>query len=147
MDLIFTLVPTLIACGALAMGFVVVRRSLRLRAAWRGGLTAEARCLRAYTTRSGGDHPSTTQHHVYEFTARDGRTVRIDEPGGPAMTVQGDVVLVHYTAEHPEHATAHAPRPFANLAGTVLVLAVLAVVVAFCVFFVSGAGDMPTDDF
>ncbi|MFJ9035612.1 DUF3592 domain-containing protein [Streptomyces sp. NPDC102406] len=141
MDLIFYLAPSFIACVALCAGFAVVRRSLRLRAAWRGGLTAEARCLRAYTSRGGDDHPHTTQHHVYEFTARDGRTVRIDEAGGPATTVPGDVVVVHYAARHPEHATARAPRPGTNLAGTVLLLGFLGVVVAFCVFFVA---EVPT---
>ncbi|MFJ8827334.1 DUF3592 domain-containing protein [Streptomyces sp. NPDC102467] len=142
MDLIFYLVPVFIACVALCMGGAVVRRSLRLRAAWRSGLTAQARCLRAYTSRGGGEHPTTTHHHVYEFADRDGRTIRIDEAGGPATTVQGDVVVVHYTADHPEHATARAPRPVGALAGTAVMLVFVGLVVAFCVFFMT---DLPTD--
>ncbi|MEV1020761.1 DUF3592 domain-containing protein [Streptomyces sp. NPDC050264] len=142
MDLIFYLVPVFIAGVALCAAGAVVRRSLRLRAAWRGGLTAQARCLRAYTSRSGGEHPTTTHHHVYEFTARGGRTVRIDEAGGPATTVQGDMVVVHYTADHPEHATARTPRPWGNLAGTAVMLVLLGLVVAFCGLFLA---DLPTD--
>ncbi|MGY0024250.1 DUF3592 domain-containing protein [Streptomyces sp. cg35] len=144
MDLFFYLVPVFIAGVALCMGWAVARQSLRLRTAWRGGLTAEARCLRAYTRTSGGDRPHTTQHHVYEFTTGDGRTVRIDEAGGPAVTVQGDVVVVRYAPDRPEHATAHAPRPAVNVAGTVLLLGFVGLVVAFCVFFVA---DLPTEHF
>ncbi|MCQ4211991.1 DUF3592 domain-containing protein [Streptomyces longispororuber] len=144
MDVIFYAAPAFIACVALAIGYAALRRTLQLRAAWRGGLTAEARCLRAYTKSRGGDHPRTVHHHVYEFTTRGGRTVRFDEVGGSAMTVAGDVVVVHYTDHRPEHATAREPRPVANLTGTVFLLGFLGLVVGFCVYFVA---DLPTDGF
>ncbi|MEV3861343.1 DUF3592 domain-containing protein [Streptomyces sp. NPDC050095] len=147
MELLFFLVPLIIACGAVGMGVVVVRRSLQLRAAWNSGLTAEARCLRAYTHTSGGEHPTTTQHHVYEFTTREGGVVRIDEEGGPATTVQGDVVVVRYAADRPENATAHPPQYAANVVGTGVMLGFLALVAVFCVVFMNIASDAPSDGF
>lgn len=113
MDVFFYAVPAVIMTGAIFMAVVVVRRSLDMSRAWNSGLIAEARCLRSYTTTSGGGGDtsvSTTLHHVYEFMTRDGRTVRFEEPNGPATIVEGDIVPVHYTAERPEKATAHAPR-------------------------------------
>ncbi|MFE9096339.1 DUF3592 domain-containing protein [Streptomyces sp. NPDC007264] len=135
--LFFYLVPSLIIAGALAVAAVTVRRSLRLRSNWNSGLTAEARCLSTYTTTSGGGETSvtTTLHHVYEFTTRGGRPVRFEEANGPRTTLEGDVVTVHYTAAHPERATAHAPAPVKVLAGTAGVLAFLSVAVLFCVGF------------
>ncbi|MBW8703189.1 hypothetical protein MBT84_26690 [Streptomyces sp. MBT84] len=137
MDYLFYVVPGLIMIGALAQAVAVVRRSLRLRSNWNSGLTAEARCLRTYTTTSGGGETSvsTTLHHVYEFATREGRTVRFEEAGGPRATVEGDIVPVHYTAAHPERATAHAPGRGRVLAGAVGILVFLSVIVAFCVGF------------
>ncbi|MFD8501889.1 DUF3592 domain-containing protein [Streptomyces sp. NPDC059687] len=137
MDYLFYGVPGLIMIGALAQAVAVVRRSLRLRSNWNSGLAAEARCLRTYTTTSGGGETSvsTTLHHVYEFATREGRTVRFEETGGPRTTVEGDIVPVHYTAAHPERATAHAPGRGRVLAGAVGILVFLSLIVAFCVGF------------
>ncbi|MGW1163742.1 hypothetical protein ACWD5Q_25035 [Streptomyces sp. NPDC002513] len=139
MDFFFYAVPGLIAAVALAKAAMVIRGSLQLRSNWNSGLTAEARCLRTYTTTSGGrgDTPvTTTLRHVYEFTTREGRTVRFEEANGPGTTVEGDIVPVHYTEAHPERATACSPARGTALAGTVGILLFLAVIVAFCVGFV-----------
>ncbi|MFJ5773560.1 hypothetical protein [Streptomyces sp. NPDC093094] len=138
MDVFFFLVPGVMIAGALFMASRVVRRWLQLGAAWNSGLTAEARCLRTYTTTYGGGGDTsvrTALHHVYEFTARDGRTVRFEEEGGPGTTVEGDYVTVRY-AEGPEVvATALAPRHGRAAAGAVGTLVFLGVIVAFCVGF------------
>ncbi|MBO1334268.1 DUF3592 domain-containing protein [Streptomyces sp. VRA16 Mangrove soil] len=147
MEFFFFLVPVLIVAVAAAIGFAVLRRALQRQAAWRGGLTAEARCLRVFTTTSGGEHPTTTQHHVFEFTARDGRAVRFEEENGPAAVVQGDVVTVYYVAERPEQATACPPRSTANIVGTVFVLGFVGLIMAFCAFFVFAAADLFQGDF
>ncbi|MFJ5529251.1 DUF3592 domain-containing protein [Streptomyces sp. NPDC093261] len=138
MDFFFYAVPGLIMAVALTKAAIVVRRSLQLRSNWNSGLTAEARCVRTYTTTSGGRGDSsvtTTLHHVYEFTTREGRTVRFEEADGPGTTVEGDIVPVHYTRAHPERATAHSPARGKTLAGTVGILVFLSVIVAFCVGF------------
>ncbi|MFG2479594.1 DUF3592 domain-containing protein [Streptomyces fagopyri] len=137
---VFYIVPALIMAGAIFMAVVVGRRSLDMSRAWNSGLTAEARCLRSYTTISGGGDTSvsTTLHHVYEFMTRDGRTIRLEERNGPATVVEGDIVTVHYTAERPQKATAHAPRRGLLAAGTVFALVFCAVVVLFCVVFMVG---------
>jgi hypothetical protein len=106
--------------------------------AWSSGLTAEARCLRSFTTTSGGGGDtsvSTTLHHVYEFRARDGRTVRFEEENGPATIIEGDIVTVHYIAERPEKATAHTPSRGKLAAGTVGILIFCTVIVLFCIGF------------
>ncbi|MEV6024201.1 DUF3592 domain-containing protein [Streptomyces sp. NPDC052036] len=140
MDFFFYAVPGLIMAGVLAMAARVIGRALQLRSNWDSGLTAEARCLRTYTTTSGGHGDATattTLHHVYEFTTREGRAVRFEERGGPRTTVEGDIVPVHYTKAHPERATAHSPAPGRTLAGTVGTLVFLSVIVAFCVAFMA----------
>lgn len=143
MEFMFYALPGIIALGALFAATQVVRRSTELSRAWNSGLTAEARCLRTYTTTSGSDDSiSTTLHHVYEFLTREGRSVRFEEENGPATTLEGDIVTVHYTAARPEAATAHAPRPFAMAAGTVGMLCFLGLIVAFCVFFMTTAHSM-----
>ncbi|MEU6678350.1 DUF3592 domain-containing protein [Streptomyces sp. NPDC046925] len=145
MEFMFYVVPALIAAVVIAMAVKVVRRSLELRQAWASGLTAEARCLRTYTTtsrNSDSGHTTTTQHHVYEFTPPAGRPVRFEEENGPAATVEGDFVTVHYAAGRPEKATAHAPSPVKNAVGTVGLLCFLGVALAFCVFFVVTANDL-----
>ncbi|MEU6493317.1 DUF3592 domain-containing protein [Streptomyces sp. NPDC046984] len=149
MDYLFYAVPGLIMTGALVQAVAVVRRSQRLRSNWNSGLTAEARCLRTYTTIGGGGETSvsTTLHHVYEFATREGRTVRFEEAGGPRTTVEGDIVPVHYTAAHPERATAYTPSRGRALAGAVGVLVFLSVIVAFCVgFMVTYAEAFAADD-
>ncbi|MGW0554674.1 hypothetical protein ACWDZ6_10800 [Streptomyces sp. NPDC002926] len=140
MDFMFHAVPGLIAAVAAFLGVKTIRRSLELRRAWTSGLTAEARCLRTFTTTgvAGNNGPvRTTLHHVYEFTARDGRAVRFEEANGPSTTVDGDIVVVHYSAGSPERATAQPPNPVRNAAGTVLTLAFLGLIVAFCVLFMT----------
>ncbi|WP_432012115.1 hypothetical protein [Streptomyces cucumeris] len=95
MEFMFYVVPAFIAVVVIVMAVKVIRRSLELKQAWSSGLTAEARCLRAYTTtrhHNDSGHITTTQHHVYEFTPRGGRPVRFDEANGPATTVEGDFV-------------------------------------------------------
>ncbi|MFF9623900.1 hypothetical protein [Streptomyces griseosporeus] len=52
---------------------------------------------------------STTLHHVYESTTRDGRAVRFEEKNGPATVLEGDITTVWYVPDRPERATAHAP--------------------------------------
>lgn len=111
MEVLFYIVPTLMIAVVSCAVVAVIRRSVRVSRAWNSGLTAEARCLRTYTTTSGGGDSSvrTTLHHVYEFTTRDGRGVRFEEPGGPGTTLEGDIVTVHYPADRPEQATARPP--------------------------------------
>ncbi|MEU6823608.1 DUF3592 domain-containing protein [Streptomyces atriruber] len=147
MEFVFYAVPGIIALGAILMAAQVVKRSARVSRAWNSGLTAEGRCLRAYETTHGhSDTISTTLHHVYEFTPRAGRPVRFEEENGPATTVEGDIVTVHYEAARPEAATAHAPRPYAMAAGTVGLLCFFGVIVAFCVFFMATAHSLFADD-
>ncbi|MEI5098154.1 DUF3592 domain-containing protein [Streptomyces sp. PmtG] len=137
------IVPALMACMAIAGVVTILRRSAWLWRAWRSGVTAEARCLRTYTTTSshGGDshRVSTNLHHVYEFVTRDGRVVRFEEENGPGTVLEGDIVTVYYAPERPDRATAHAPRPLADATATIFMLCFLGVVIAFCVFFVMGA--------
>ena len=138
MDFMFYAVPGLIMAGTVFVAVRVIRRALQLRRAWNSGLTAEARCLRTYTTTSGGSGDSsvrTTLHHVYEFTARDGRAIRFEEEGGPGTTVEGDIVVVHYAEGEAVKATAQAPSHVRNTASTVGILTFLSVVLVFCVGF------------
>jgi hypothetical protein len=152
MDVFFYAVPGLIIAVVAFAALRVTRRSLELRRAWNSGLTAEARCLRTYTMTSGGtgdSSASTTLHHVYEFRTSEGRPVRFDESNGPSTVVEGDIVTVHYTAQRPEKATAHAPSPVKAAAGTVGLLAFFGVIVAFCIGFMvtfhqmSSESDLP----
>ncbi|KQX82808.1 MULTISPECIES: DUF3592 domain-containing protein [unclassified Streptomyces] len=137
MEAFFYLVPSIMIVGLLFGVSGLVRRSRRVARAWNGGLTAQARCLRSYTTTSGGGDTmvSTTLHHVYEFTTREGRAVRFEEAHGPGTTIEGDLVTVHYAAEHPEEATAKAPAHGRLLAESGCLLLFLGVAIAFCVFF------------
>ncbi|MFF4500151.1 DUF3592 domain-containing protein [Streptomyces sp. NPDC001401] len=138
MDLFFYLIPSLILAAVLFGAYRVLRRSLQIRSAWNSGLTAEGRCLRMFTTTHGGggdSSVSTTLHHVYEFTARDGRVVRFEEENGPATILEGDFVTVYYAEGDNVVATAKAPGRGALAAGTVAILAFLGVVAVFCVGF------------
>ncbi|MFI1563121.1 DUF3592 domain-containing protein [Streptomyces sp. NPDC020490] len=138
MDVLLYLVPGLIMGLALFMAYRVTRRWLQVRGAWNSGLTAEGRCLRTFTTTHGGGHDSsvrTTLHHVYEFTARDGRRIRFEEEGGPATRLEGDFVTVYYTDGPQVAATAHEPARAKQAAATFGILAFLGVVVVFCVVF------------
>jgi hypothetical protein len=151
METLFYIVPTLMIAVACCAVVAVVRRSVRVSRAWSSGLTAEARCLRTYTTTSGGGDTMvrTTLHHVYEFTTRDGRGVRFEEQGGPGTTIEGDIVTVHYPADRPEHATARPPARGKLAAGTGCLLAFLGTFILFAVGFmvVTYAMFSAVDDF
>ena len=137
MEAFFYLVPGLMIAFALIALISVLRRAWHLSSAWNGGLTAEARCLNTYTTTRGGGDTSarTTLHHVYEFVTREGRPVRFEEGGGPRTIVTGDIVTVHYLAEHPERATAKPPTPGRLIAEQGCLLAFFGVFIGFCVMF------------
>ncbi|MEV7130903.1 DUF3592 domain-containing protein [Streptomyces sp. NPDC093260] len=140
MEALFYAVPSLMIAFAVLALVTATRRARRVRDAWDGGLTAEARCLRTYTTNSGGGNTSarTTLHHVYAFRTREGREVRFEETDGPGTTVEGDIVTVHYRAERPEHATAHAPARRGRLAVEQgCVFAFLGVFIVACLVFVA----------
>ena len=145
MDVLFYLFPALVIAGALFAAYRVLRRWLQIRSAWNSGLTAEARCLRVYTTTSGGGGETrvrTTLHHVYEFTTRDGQVVRFEEEDGPGTTVEGDIVTVHHSAGPEIVATAHAPGNARHAAAAFGTLALLGVVVVFCVGFMVTFAEM-----
>lgn len=138
MDVVFYLVPSLMLAGVLYLSYRVLRRSLQIRSAWNSGLTAEGRCLRVFTTTHGGGNDtsvSTTLHHVYEFTARDGRTVRFEEEDGPATILEGDFVTVYYAEGERVVATAKTPSNGRLAASTGFILAFLGVAVVFCIGF------------
>jgi hypothetical protein len=138
MDAMFYAVPGLIMAVALFGAYRVLRRWSQVRGAWNSGLTAEARCLRMFTTTHGGSNDSsvrTTIHHVYEFTARDGRSIRFEEEDGPATVLEGDIVTVYYSEGREVVATALPPRRAKQAASTLALLAFLGVVVVFCVGF------------
>ena len=114
METMLYVVAVLIMVSAIFLGYRVVYRWLQIRSAWNSGLTAEARCLRAYTTVHGGGNDTsvrTTLHHVYEFATPDGRAIRFAEEGGPGTRVEGDLVTVHYAeGRKGVVATARVPR-------------------------------------
>ncbi|MFJ5061273.1 hypothetical protein ACIP96_17880 [Streptomyces nigra] len=147
MDALFYVVPCLILAIVLFFGFHATRHWWHIRAAWNSGLTAEGRCLRTFTTTygNGRDQVRTMLHHVYEFTARDGRVVRFEEEGGPATTVEGDIVTVHYAEGARIVATARRPSRAGLAASTVGVLAILGVVAAICVGFMITYHDMSSE--
>ncbi|MER6786457.1 DUF3592 domain-containing protein [Streptomyces sp. NPDC000658] len=137
MEAFFYLVPTVMAVGLLLGMSRVLVRSRRIARAWNSGLTAEARCLRSYTTASGGGDTmiSTTLHQIFEFTTRDGRVVRFEEVDGPGTILEGDIVTVRYAADRPEQATVKAPARGRLFAESGCLLSFLGVLLAFCVFF------------
>lgn len=137
MEAMFYAVPVVMIAFIAFAAVRLVGRSRQISSAWNSGLTAEGRCLRSYTTTSGGGDTTvtTTIHHVYEFTTRDGRTVRFDEAHGPATTIEGDHVTVHYLPDRPEQATAHGPARGRLAVETGCVMVFFGVVIAFCVAF------------
>ncbi|WP_018531765.1 MULTISPECIES: DUF3592 domain-containing protein [unclassified Streptomyces] len=139
MEFFFVGLATIIASGFLSVGWILLRRAMRIRKAWHGGRTSEARCLQVFTTRSSGDTPTTHQHRVYEFTTREGRTVRISESGGRETVLEGDTVMVRYSADEPEHATAQPYRPVALAVGMGFVVAFVAVAVTGCCVMIYAA--------
>jgi hypothetical protein len=145
MDVLFYGVPGLIMAGVLFMAYRVLRRSLQIRGAWGSGLTAEARCLRTYTTTHGGGHDTsvrTALHHVYEFITHDGRVIRFEEENGRGTILEGDYVTVYYTDGPQVAATAHAPSRGKHAAATFGILAFLGVIVMFCVGFMAMYTEM-----
>jgi hypothetical protein len=148
MDLFFYAVPSLMLALVLFGAYRVVRRSLQIRSAWNSGLTAEARCLRMFTTTHGGSGDtsvSTTLHHVYEFTARDGRVIRFEEENGSATTLEGDFVTVYYAEGHNVVATAKAPRRATLAASTIAFLTFLGVAAVFCIGFMATYHQMSSE--
>ncbi|TPQ18394.1 DUF3592 domain-containing protein [Streptomyces sporangiiformans] len=138
--LFLLLVPTLILALVVFSMVKMIGRTREVRRAWTSGLTAQARCLRTYTTTSGGGgntSVTTRLHHVYEFMTWDGRVFRFDEVNGPSTRVEGDLAIVYYTAEHPERATAHAPSHGRLSVGTGLTMGCFGVIIAFCVAFIA----------
>ncbi|MEU5767485.1 DUF3592 domain-containing protein [Streptomyces asoensis] len=144
MEAFFCAVPAVMIAGLLCGAAGLVRRARRTARAWRGGLVAQARCLRSYTTVGGGGDTvvGTTLHHVYEFTTREGRAVRFEEANGPATTLEGDVVTVHYAAGRPEEATARVPARGRLLAESGFLLLFLCAGIALCVLFMTGVHAM-----
>ncbi|MEV5877927.1 DUF3592 domain-containing protein [Streptomyces sp. NPDC052101] len=141
MEAMFYVVPSLMIALAVFGLVRLIGRAREVRSAWNSGLTAEARCLRTYTTTSGGRDTSvrTTLHHVYEFTTREGLAVRFEESNGPGTILENDIVTVHYAAERPERATAHVPARGKLAAESGCVLAFLGVFIAGCVAFMVAA--------
>lgn len=152
MEPLFYAVPCLMIAGFGFAAYLLLRRARRISRTWKHGLTAEARCLRMYTTTSGGGGDTsvrTAVHHVYEFTTRDGRTQRFEEEGGPGTVLEGDFVTVRYLAEQPHRATALPPARGRLAVGTGFALTFLGVGIAFCSVFIvvahmmfSEAGDL-----
>ncbi|MER7836852.1 DUF3592 domain-containing protein [Streptomyces sp. NPDC096040] len=137
MQAFFYVLPGIfVVLGVLGM-VKTLRRSRRISRTWRHGRTAEARCLRAYTTTSGGGETavSTTLHHVLEFTTAEGRAVRIDERGGLSTVVEGDFVTVYYLPESPEKATAQPPARGRLAASTGCAVVFFAVFIGFALAF------------
>lgn len=150
MDAFFYIIPVLMMAVIAFWGYRVLRRWLQIRSAWNSGLTAEARCLKTFTTvsESMGEHSRmhTTIHHVYEFKTHDGRAIRFEEEDGPMTTIEGDFVTVHYTDGPNVVATAHAPGQRVKQAATSLgLLAFLGVAFAFCVGFMVMFHQFSTD--
>ncbi|MET7852333.1 DUF3592 domain-containing protein [Streptomyces avermitilis] len=148
MEALFNVIPLLLITFAVYAAIVLLRRSRQVSDAWSRGITTQARCVRSYTTTSGGGDSTvrTTLHHVYEFTTRDGRVVRFDEEGGPSTTLEGDIVTVHYLPERPERATAKAPAHGKLAASTCGAMLFLAVFIGFSIFIMiawNSDGSMP----
>ncbi|MDH6215959.1 DUF3592 domain-containing protein [Streptomyces pseudovenezuelae] len=143
MEAFFYIVPSLMLAVVLLGAATVTVRARRVDRAWTSGLTAEARCLRTYTTTSGGGDSMvrTTLHHVYEFTTREGRVVRFEEGGGPGTVLDGDIVTVRYPADRPDRATAKPPARGRLAAGTGCLLTFLGVMAAFCIAFMIGVHE------
>jgi hypothetical protein len=116
----------LLIIGFVVAGYAVVRRTLQRRAAWESGLTAPGRVVRAWqTTQMVNNVARRVQWHEYDYTTQDGRAVRFKEGGGPRDRGAGDEVLVYYTADEPERATASAPQPGKDTASMVFGLVIL----------------------
>ncbi|MEU4097739.1 DUF3592 domain-containing protein [Streptomyces sp. NPDC026673] len=129
---LFTLVAVLITLVPLVIAVRAGRRLLWIRRAVHGGLRAEGRCVRVYTTvGSTGEGPThSRQHFVFAFRTADGRDVRFEDPGAPGTTIEGDHLTVAYVPEAPERALvvpAGYRVPYGQLALTFLFLAIFIV--------------------
>lgn len=147
-ELLFYLVPTVMIAGLGYAAFLLLHRARRISRTWAHGLTAEGRCLRMFTTTSGGGGDTsvrTTVHHVYEFATREGRTVRFEEKGGPATVLEGDIVTVRYLPEQPQRATARPPARAGLAVGTGCGVVFLGVGITFCAVFMVVAHMMFTE--
>lgn len=151
MEALFYIFPGIFLVVGVLGVVKTLRRSSRISRAWRHGRTAEARCLRAYTTTSGGGETSvtTTLHHVYEFRTAEGRVVRFNEASGPSTVIEGDFVTVYYLPEDPSGATARPPAQGKLAAGTGCMVAFFAVFILFSLgfmgvahFIFSATGDL-----
>ncbi|WP_030347702.1 DUF3592 domain-containing protein [Streptomyces sp. NRRL S-1022] len=145
---LFYAVPAFMLACIVSAAYLMVRRARRISRTWAHGLTAEARCLRMFTTTSGGGGDTsvrTTVHHVYEFTTREGGAVRFEEEDGPATVLEGDFVTVRYLPELPERATALPPARGRLAAGTGAGLVFLGVAGSFCIGFMVVAHAMFSD--
>ncbi|MBL1105252.1 DUF3592 domain-containing protein [Streptomyces sp. 5-8] len=144
-ELLFYLVPTLMIAGMGYAAYRLVLRARRISRVWEHGLTAEARCLRTYTTTSGGGGNTsvhTTLHHVYEYATREGRTIRFEEEGGSGTVLEGDFVTVRYLPDHPHLATALPPSRGKLVFESGCLLAFLGVIIVFCLVFMAVAHMM-----
>ncbi|MEU8589563.1 DUF3592 domain-containing protein [Streptomyces sp. NPDC048664] len=143
-ELFFYLVPTLMIAGVGYAAFRLIRRARRISRTWAQGLTAEARCLRTYTTTSGGGDTAvrTRVHHIYEYTSCEGAQVRFEETGGPATVLEGDCVTVRYLPAHPQQATAIPPSRGRLAAESGCLLAFLGLIIIFCLGFLAVAHSM-----
>ncbi|WTN46438.1 DUF3592 domain-containing protein [Streptomyces sp. NBC_00631] len=142
MEAFFYIIPGIFLIVGVLGVVKTLGRSSEISRTWRHGRTAEARCLRSYTTTSGGAGDTavtTTLHHVYEFTTAEGRTVRIDERSGRSTVVEGDFVTVYYLPEHPEKATAQAPAQGRLAVGAGCTVAFFVVFIVFALVFMGAA--------
>ncbi|WP_237519048.1 DUF3592 domain-containing protein [Streptomyces sp. SID5910] len=121
----------LLAWGSVAL----VRRTRQRREAWESGLSAQARVVRAWTTvQMVNNVARRVQWHEYDYTTQDGRAVRFKETQGPRDRVEGDTVLVYYSAQQPEKATASAPQPGKDNTVMVIWLAIMGACAVFLLY-------------
>ncbi|MEU9453762.1 DUF3592 domain-containing protein [Streptomyces sp. NPDC048277] len=141
MEALFYILPGMFVVVGVVGVVRTLRRSSEISRAWRHGRTAEARCLRSYTTTSGGGETSvtTTLHHVYEYRTAEGRVVRFEETNGPGTVLEGDFVTVYYLPEDPSKATAKPPAQGRLAAGTGCVVAFFVVFTLFALGFMGVA--------
>ncbi|MFD8723658.1 DUF3592 domain-containing protein [Streptomyces sp. NPDC059629] len=151
MEAVFYILPGIFVVVGVFGVVKTLRRSSRISRTWRHGRTAEARCLRSYTTTSGGGETpvTTTLRHVYEFRTAEGRVVRFNEASGSSTVIEGDFVTVYYLPEDPSGATARPPAQGKLAAGTGCIVAFFVVFTLFALgfmgvahFIFSATGDL-----
>ncbi|MEU3655595.1 DUF3592 domain-containing protein [Streptomyces sp. NPDC032161] len=99
------------AAAAFAGGLDRQLHGPRLRAAWKDGLTADARCTRVRTeeAQDADGVPFVRVCPTLEFRTADGRTVSFEERQGRTEPAEGDFLTVHYSAHDPLTATTRSP--------------------------------------